>query len=404
MPSYEYKTRDKFGKLTSGEMLAESEDAVASKLNQLGYVPIFIIKVKEKKRLSKIFLRFNRVRPSEVNMFTRQFATLEKAGLPILAGLNALKEQTTNKVFKNIIGQIIRDIEGGGSLSAALEKHPRVFNALYVNMIESGEASGLLDETLERLAVLGEREQVINLRIGAATRYPIIVLVAIIIGFMILTTLVVPRFARLYSQFTTALPLPTQILLGTHYVVTKLWWLMLLLMIGLTFVFNKFINNERGRFIWDNFKLKIPIFGPLVLKLTMSRFSRITGTLLHSGIHILKILELASSGVGNVIISRTIDNIKINASEGKGMVEPMKVSGIFPPAVIQMVSVGESTGKLDELLIHVSNYYDSEIDYTINNLTALIEPVLIFILGCAVLFMALGIFLPMWSMMSLFRK
>lgn len=404
MPSYRYKAIDKFGKHTVGVMGAELEGAVAAKLKQLGYVPISIKEMKDEVRLSKFFVRFKRVKFSELNMFTRQFATLQKAGIPILASLDALREQTTNKVLKNAIEQIIRDIEAGLNLSSAIGKHPAIFNNLYVNMIGSGETSGLLDETLERLAVLGEREEMIHLRVSAATRYPIIVVVALIIGFLILTTLVMPRFAKIYSQYTVALPLPTQILLWINFVITKYWWLLIILAVILIFAFNKVINTKMGRTWWDNLKLRVPIFGPLVFKLTMSRFARITGTLMHSGIPILKVLDLASSGTGNVIISRIIDNIKINVSEGKGMAEPMKVSGAFPPVVIQMVSVGESTGKTDELLIHVSNYYDSRIDYTINNLISLIEPILIVILGCGVLFMALGIFLPMWNLMALFKR
>ena len=179
----------------------------------------------------------------------------------------------------------------------------------------------------------------------------------------------------------------------------------MLILIGLLiFIFNKLITIKQVRFWWDASKLKIPVFGKLVLKLNMSRFTRITGMLMHSGIPVLQVLELASSGVGNAAIARTVEQIKSAISEGKGMTEPMKISGMFPSVVVNMVAVGEETGKLDELLLHVSNYYDLEVDYTINNLTALIEPLLILSLGCVVLFMALGIFMPMWSLMSLFRK
>ncbi len=404
MANYQYRARDKFGKPVSGLLAAESETVAANKLSQLGYVPISIRLTEKEQGLTNLFARFKKVKLADLNLFTRQFVTLLKAGLPISLSLQTLKEQATNKLLKDTIDKIIKDIEGGTSLSSALKMHPKIFNALYVNMVASGEAGGMLDEVLERLALLGEHDEQIRQRIRAATRYPIIVVIAIIIGFLILTTLVIPRFARLYSQFTTTLPLPTQILIGINYIVTKFWWLMILFTIAFIFGFKKFINIKRGRLWWDGFKLKVPILGPLVLKLSLSRFSRITGVLMRSGVPILNILELTSAGAGNVIISRVIDNIRINVTEGKGMVEPMRVSGIFPPIVIQMVSVGEKTGKLDELLIHVSNYYDSQVDYTINNFTSLIEPILIFFLGCGVLFMALGIFLPMWNLMALFRR
>ncbi|MFA5349881.1 MAG: type II secretion system F family protein [Candidatus Omnitrophota bacterium] len=404
MPNYQYKCRDKFSKETRGVMEAESEDAVAQRLIRMGFTPVSITEEKETGRSNKFSGSGIRIKFSELNMFTRQLATLQKAGLPILLSLNALAEQAQNKVFKEVIGQIIRDIESGSSLSGALEKYPRIFNNLYLNMVASGEAGGRLDDVLERLASLSEHDETIRLRIKSSTRYPIIVVVAMIIGFVVLTVLVVPRYAKIYAQYTTALPLPTQMLLWVNYAVTKLWWLLIIIGIAARFLFKQYINTKIGRFTWDSLKLKVPVFGPLLLKLSISRFTRITGTLMRSGIPILKILDISSGSTGNEVISKAITNIRDNVIEGKGIAEPMKVSGLFPPIVTQMVLVGEQTGKLDDLLIHVSNYYDEQVDYTINNLTSLIEPILIFVLGLGVLFMALGIFLPMWNLMSIFKK
>ena len=404
MPNYQYKARDKFSKPISGVMSALDENAVAVKLEQLGVIPISITETKQEAKVTKFSGSVVKVKFADLNMFTRQLATLQKAGLPILSALTALCEQTENKIFKEVIAQIGRDIESGLSLSGAFAKYPRIFDSLYINMVSSGEVSGRLDQVLERLATLREHDETIRLRIKSATRYPMIVVVAIIIGFIVLTTLVVPRYAKIYAQYTTALPLPTQILLGINYAVTKLWWLLIIVGLGGHFLFKQYINTTLGRITWDNLKLKVPIFGPLFLKLSISRFTRITGTLMRSGIPILKILDISGGSTGNVIVSNAIQNIKKNVTEGKGMSEPMKISGLFPPIVTQMVAVGEETGKLDELLIHVSNYYDEQVDYTINNLTSLIEPILIFVLGLAVLFMALGIFLPMWNLMSIFKK
>ncbi|MFA6129401.1 MAG: type II secretion system F family protein [Candidatus Omnitrophota bacterium] len=404
MPKYQYKSRDKFGKEARGIMEADGEDAVAQKLIQMGFTPISITETKE----SGLPLNFSnpgtRIKFSELNMFTRQLATLQKAGLPILLSLSALREQVQNKTFKEVISQIIRDIEAGSNLSGALEKYPKIFNSLYLNMVASGEASGRLDEVLERLATLSEHDETIRLRIKSATRYPIIVVVAMIIGFVVLTVLVVPRYAKIYEQYTKALPLPTQILLWINYAVTKLWWALVIVAIGARFLFKRYISTKIGKFSWDSLKLKVPVFGPLILKLSISRFTRITGTLMRSGIPILKILDISSGSTGNEVVSKAVTNIRNNVMEGKGIAEPMKVSGLFPPIVTQMVSVGEETGKLDELLIHVSDYYDEQVDYTISNLTSLIEPILIFFLGLGVLFMALGIFLPMWNLMSIFKK
>ncbi|MFA5089078.1 MAG: type II secretion system F family protein [Candidatus Omnitrophota bacterium] len=400
---YQYKARDKFGEPIQGVMEADSESAVAARLKQTGYIPISVTPAKGESVFYRNFRLWQRIGFSDVNMFTRQLYTLQKAGVPLLGSLTALTEQTTNRNFKKVIQQVARDIETGSSFAVALERHPRVFNPLYINMIKSGEVSGRLAEVLERLASLGEHEEIIGLRIQAAFRYPLFVVISIVFGFLILTTFVMPRFAKVYSHFATALPLPTQILLGIHDVMIRFWWLLILGMILLAFLFQKFIQTKRGRFWWDAFKLKIPVLGPLLNKLIMSRFSRITGTLMCSGVPILQILELASDSVGNVVIARTIDNIKISVNEGRGMLEPMKLSGIFPPAVTQMVAVGEETGKIDELLIFVSEYYDAQIDHTINNLVSLVEPILIFILANVVLFMALGIFLPMWNLINLFK-
>jgi MSHA biogenesis protein MshG len=404
MPNYQYKSRDKFSKEARGVMEADDENAVAQRLIQMGFTPVSITEVKQTSRAFKFSGSLIRVKFSELNMFTRQLATLQKAGLPILLSLSALREQAQNKVFKEVISQIIRDIESGSNLSGALEKYPQIFNSLYLNMVASGEASGRLDDVLERLATLSEHDETIRLRIKSSTRYPIIVVVAMIIGFVVLTVLVVPRYAKIYEQYTKALPLPTQILLGINYAVTRLWWLLIIIGIAGRFLFKRYINTKIGRFSWDSLKLKVPVFGPLLLKLSISRFTRITGTLMRSGIPILKILDIASGSTGNEVVSKAITNIRNNVMEGKGIAEPMKVSGLFPPIVTQMVSVGEDTGKLDDLLIHVSNYYDEQVDYTINNLTSLIEPILIFVLGLGVLFMALGIFLPMWNLMSIFKK
>ncbi|MBM3255771.1 MAG: type II secretion system F family protein, partial [Candidatus Omnitrophica bacterium] len=281
--------------------------------------------------------------------------------------------------------------------------YPHIFNSMYIAAIKTAEASGTLNDALGRLAALGEYDEKIRMRIKTATRYPVFVVAAIIIGFFVLTALVVPRFAKIYNQFTTTLPLPTQILLGTHYAITHYWWLIIILAVIFSVGFTRFINTKKGRQLWDAFKLKVPIFGQLVLKLAMARFARISGTLLKTGVSLFEVLDLTAAGVGNVVIAKTIADIKKGVSEGKGFSEPMRESGVFPSIVVQMVYIGEQSGRLDDLLLHVADYYDSQVYYTVDNLTSLIEPLLIFVLGCAVLFMALGIFLPMWSLMNLFK-
>ncbi len=404
MPEYNYKARDKFGKSLSGIMQAESADAVASRLVQMGHAPI-LVKINEQEGiLGKLSNRLNRVSFSDLNLFTRQFAVLQKSGITILQSLRTLGEQTENRLLKKTLENVSNDIQAGASFSEALSKHPAIFNTLYVNMVASGETGGILSQALARLAVLGEQEELTRMRLKQAVRYPFMVVIAILIGFLVLITTVVPRFARLYGQFNTELPLPTRIMIGLNTAITKYWFLTLVLLVAYVFILRRFIATKRGRMLWDTMKLKIPIFGELILKIIMARFTRVTATLMKSGVPILKVLDLAARGSGNALISQTIEQIMSSVNEGKGVAEPMKVSGLFPPVVIQMVAVGEETGKLDELLTDVADFYDSQIDYTISNFTSLIEPILIFVLGCAVLFMALGIFLPMWNMMSLFHR
>ncbi len=403
MATYQYKARDKAGKLIQGVMAADSDKIVAGKLEQMGCLPVTIARTAADQHLHNFLEKFMGVRYSDLNMFTRLLFTLQKAGLPILSSLHALAEQTLNKTLKETIGCIGRDIEAGSTLSSAMEKYPRIFNDLYVSMIRSGEVSGRLPEILERLAVLGEHDEKVRMKVKSAMKYPMIIVIGMIIGFLILVTLVIPRFEALYSQFTTALPLPTRILLGVNFMVSRLWWLVIAFVWGAVFLIRKMIHTQKGTFWWDNIKLKLPIVGPLLLKLIMARFCRITATLMRSGVPILQILDLVSETVGNVIVAGAIGAIKKSVNEGSGMLVPMRESGLFPAVVTQMVAAGEETGKLDDLLLHIADYYDSEIGYTIDNFVALIEPILIFVLGVGVLFMALGVFLPMWSLMDLFR-
>lgn len=402
--TYHYQARNKSGQSVQGIVAAESEKAAAAKLEQMGYVPVAIRQAGVEQQLSRFLDRFKGIKSTDLNLFTRLLFTLQKAGLPLLSSLNALGEQITGKTFKEIIGQISRDIEGGANLSSALEKYPHVFDSLYVSMIRSGEVSGRLSEILERLAVLGEHDEKVRRRVQSAMKYPVTIVCGIVIGFTVLITLVIPRFEALYSQFTAELPLPTRILLGINFAVTHFWWLILSGGAAAVFFIRKALNTREGTFWWDQIKLKLPVFGPLILKLTMARFCRVMGTLLRSGVPILQILDLVSGTVGNVIISGAIAKIKVSVNEGSGMLEPMKSSGMFPAVVTQMVAAGEETGKLDELLLYIADYYDSEIEYTIDNFVSLIEPILIFVLGLGVLSMALGIFLPMWSLMDLFQK
>lgn len=402
MPKFKYKARDKFSRAVSGETIAENKDAAAKKLMEMGYVPITIDEVREL-GAGEILKKFRRVKLEELNTFTRQLYALQKAGLPLLSGLLAIAEQEKNKYFKTVIEEVAQDIKEGLSFSEALKKHKQVFGDVYISMIRVAETAGSIVDILERLMALIEQEIDVRSRIKAATRYPMIALFVLCLGFVVIVTFVIPRFAQVYSQFNAMLPLPTRILIGINVAISKFWYLFLLGLGGAIFGFVKFIQSKGGRVKWDNLKLKVPIFGPLVTMLVMSRFARITAILMKSGVPILEVLELTAKTAGNVIISRAIENIRESVNQGKGISEPMKISGLFPTTVIQMVAIGEQTGRVDELLLSVADYYERESSYMIKNLTTYIEPILIFVLGLMVLLMALAIFLPMWNLIKVFK-
>lgn len=402
MENFKYKARDRFAKSVSGVISSESKEDVAKKLKDMGYIPVSVVKSRGSKPI-KLFNFSRKVSLPELSLFTRQFCSLQKAGVALISSLEAISRQLKNQYFKSIIEEINRDIKGGKSLSQGLEKHHNVFDDIYVGMVKAAEASGKLPEILERLSELLEQKINTDSQIKAATRYPIIAFCVLCVGFLIVVTFVIPRFATLYGQQNVALPLPTQILINTSVFLRRFWYLAILGAGLLFFLVRSFINSKFGRPIWDNFKLKVPVFGPLISMLLMSRFARITSVLMQSGVPILQILDLASISTGNVIISGAILNIKESITQGKGFSEPMKLSPLFPPAIVQMVSIGEESGKIDELLLSVADYYDQEAGYTIKNLSTYIEPILIFVLALMVLIMALGIFMPMWNMIKVFR-
>ena len=404
MANFRYKIRDKRGRASTGTIEGESKEFVAGHFKQMGYAPILIEEERPGIRSFNLFQKFfNRVTQEELIVFTRQLMTLQQAGVAILVSLGSISEQVSNPYFKRIIEEISNDIESGKSFSDSLSRFPSVFSDIYINMVRSGEAGGILDDVLDRLAVLMEHEQEIKMKVKQAVRYPLLVIMVISISFPLLVMFVIPKFSALFARFNTELPLPTKILLGMHFILSHYWPFIILAIIAFIFLFRRAINTKSGRYVWDGIKLKIPVFGQVFLKIALSRFSRMTALLSASGIPIINTLEIVRDSLGNRVIAESIDNIIHGIGEGKGIAQPMKASGLFPGIVIQMVKVGEETGKMNELLHKVSDYYDSQVDYTVKNMTTLIEPILIFALGIMVLTMALGIFMPMWNLISVFR-
>jgi len=401
MPNFKYRARDKLGKPIQGSIFSQSKETVAKLLEDIGYIPIAIAEAKDFDFFS-FGGRFDKVHASDLNMFTRQLLALQRAGLPLLVSLGAIEKQVRNRYLREALKAVSSNIETGSSLSNALEKHPKIFSELYINMIRAGEISGTLDSMLERLADFGEKEFDTISKIKSASRYPLIAFIAICVAFGLIVTLVIPKFARVYDQFKTTLPLPTRLLIGLSILIKRYWFFGLIGLVVAIEVFRRYIKTKEGRLAWDSFLLRVPIIGQLMMMLIMSRFSRVTAVLLASGIPILQVLDVVSRTVDNAVISQTIDRIYESVKDGKGLAEPIGLSGVFPPIVVQMIAIGEETGKIDELLLRVAEYYDRESDYLIKNLTVMIEPVFILFLGIMVLTMALAVFLPMWNLASLF--
>lgn len=404
MPFFSYRARNKSGTLVTGRLEAFDKAAAETKLDRKGLIPLSVSPVRQILKLPDINAFFQRITPQDIILFSRQLATLFHAGIPLTRALFTLEMQVINKKFAEIIKAIREDIEGGAAFAKALQTYPQVFDETYCSMVEAGEAAGLLDNILERLAAIKERIQEINSKVKSTTLYPKIVVGAIIAAIVVLMTFAIPQFAKLYSGFNVPLPLPTRMLIAISNFFISYWYLVAFMLISPIIIVKWYVNTETGRYNWDKFKLKIPIFGPFSQKVTMSRFARIFGALYKSGLPILQSLDIVSRVVDNKLIAKAVKDIETDIRSGKSLSELMEKSLLFPPMVIQMVKVGEDTGALDEMLEKVAYYYDEEVDYTIRNLTTMLEPVLLLVMFGMVLFLALSLFLPMWDIVKFTRR
>ncbi|MBN1492904.1 MAG: type II secretion system F family protein [Candidatus Omnitrophica bacterium] len=403
MPTFRYKTRDREGKLQEGIVKADNEEMAFSHLKEIG-LTLVRLELQKRKDESNVILLKKNISRKDIAVFTRQLNTLIISGLSLVASLKALETSATNGRFKRILESIRNDIETGSSLSEAMFKHKKIFNELYCSMIKAGEESGRLAEVLDRLAIALVKEEQVNAKIRQAMNYPIILFVSLGLAIIVLGGFVIPRFAKLFSKLRVDLPLPTRILISVNYFITNYWFLTIILVVTFIVVFRWAISTRPGRHIWDSIKLKVYIFGPLFMKIYMARFSYLVATLIRSGLSVIDTFDLARQTANNVIISSTIETIREKVKHGRTIASAMSEEILFPELVIQMVRIGEESGRIDELLEQVSQFYEDEADHTINNLTVLIEPLLLGIIAGVVLVMALAIFLPLWNLHSAFSK
>lgn len=402
MPKYYVKARDELGNLIENTFEVESEKELYKKLESLNYIPIKIQEIKKSGLLTlKIFP--DKIKLTDQILFFRQMATLIDAGVPLIQSLQIVSKQLSNEKLAKAVQRVRERIEEGASFSEAMTEHPDIFTRMQINMITVAEEGGVLPEILDRIALILENEKDTKEKIKTATRYPKLVIGALGIAFIILMWFVVPQFQRIYGKFGKKLPLPTRMLFGFYMFVKNYWWLILLIILLLYLLFRKWVNTENGRWKFDKFKLKIYIFGPLFLKIYLERFARVLSLLIQSGIPIVQALEIVAGVTNNVVVENAITQVRNSILEGKSLAEPMAANKYFTDMVVQMVTIGENTGKLDMMLTKVADYYEKEIDYTIKNLSTLLEPILIAGLAVIVLFFALAIYLPMWNMMTLFK-
>lgn len=405
MPEYAYRVRDPQGRSVTGVMERENQALVISALRTQGYVPISVEEKKGGGLQTEIKIPGvgNRVKLKDIAVSSRQLATMINAGLPLLRAVTVLAEQTESKALAKIWGEVRVDIETGSSFSQALSKHPKAFNTLYVSMVRAGEAGGVLDTVLLRIADTLEAQVELRNKVKSAMTYPVMVGCLVFLILIAILLFVVPTFQQLYADLGGTLPLPTRVLLALSTVVKKGLPFVLAAMAGAAFGMRRYILTDRGRTQFDYLKLKMPIFGELFRKIAMSRFSRTLGVLLKSGVPVLQSLEITQDTVLNKIVANALVDVENSVREGESLARPLDRHKVFPPMVVQMLAVGEETGAVDTMLEKVADFYDSEVEATIEGLTSLIEPLLIAVLGGVVGGILISLYMPMFRIINLIR-
>jgi len=408
MTNYYYKAINEHGATVTGEIRADSAEAAERLLSAQGYIPSKLTA----EGAGLLLTWWNRaetlltpVKPEELILFTKQFRTMLVAGLPMIQLLKVLENQTENKKLKSAVIAITLDIREGLTLYEAFIKHPRIFPSLYTNMLKAGEQSGTLPEVLGRMVYILEHEYKVKSDIKAALQYPILVVVALTVAFFVLLTFVIPRFVGIFSRAGVVLPLPTQVSITLYQFLNHYWiWILILLVVGIIAARYYYKKTEKGKFLWDYFLLNIPIIGALFIKSVMSRFASVFNILQSSGVPVLNSLDILSSTIGNQAITREFNRVKDLVREGRGISNPLRSARFFPPMVVDMIAIGEESGRLEDMLREISIHYDDEVQYAVKRLSDAIGPVLIIGLAVVVGFFALSIFLPMWDLTQVVRK
>lgn len=412
MPVFKYTGRSAEGSQVTGEVEASSSGAVAEQLSRKSITPVSITASKakasdeqslEEATSVKALFTSQKVDLEDLIVLCRQMHALMKSGVPILRAINGLSDSTSSQKLKEVLAAVSNQLEGGYALSSALNQHPTVFSHLFVSIVHVGENTGQLDDAFFKLASYFERELETRKRIKAALRYPNFVIIAIVIALVILNIFVIPTFADMFARLGAELPLATKFLINSSNFFLSYWPHMLIATIGSIFALRYYVNTKAGKYLWDKKKISLPIVGSIIERSILSRFTHSFAIILKAGVPMTTGLSLVAEAVDNDFMAEKITTMRSGIESGDSLLRSAAASKLFTPLVLQMVAVGEETGRVDELLEEVAEYYEREVDYDLNTLTAKIEPILLVVVAAMVLVLALGIFTPMWDMASAFQ-
>jgi type IV pilus assembly protein PilC len=397
MPVYLWEGKNRNNQIQKGELEAPNEEAVRAHLNRVRIIPNKI-KKKPKDLLENVAFLQPKVKEKDIIIFARQFSTMIDAGLPIIQCLDILQSQQENATFKKMIKEIKDSVEGGNTLADSLKRYPKHFDNLFVNMISAGEAGGILDVILKRLAGYLEKAARLKRKVKGAMVYPAITIFVAVVVVAVILVFVIPVFQKMFNDAGTSLPAPTLVVIAiSDFVKSKIHWILIALVL-FAIAFVKYYKTEKGRLTIDALALKTPVFGILIRKVAVAKFTRTMGTMLASGVAILEALDIVARTAGNKVVENAIYNVRSGIAEGRTMADPLQASGVFPAMVCQMIAVGESTGALDAMLEKIADFYDEEVDQAVENLTAMIEPMMIVFLGVVVGGLVVSMYLPIFNL------
>ena len=401
VPLFQYQARDKKGELHKGEQEAADREAVANGLMDDRMTPVSITEVKAAKQFDlnvELFKHHPKITIDDMVLFCRQMYALTRSGIPIMRAVFGLAETSKNSTMEEILKDVGSSLGRGNTLSISLKSHESHFTPLFISMVHVGESTGKLDEAFQQLVGHLEMERDTRKKVSSALRYPTLVVTSIFIAIMVVNVFVIPSFSKVFEKFGADLPVATKILLATSEFFLNYWWLIIMVLVASIAGFIKYIKTEEGAYNWDRFKLKLPLVGSLLNRIALSRFTRTFSMLFSAGVPILQALDVSAEAIGNRFIEKNVKEMRQGIERGDSLARTANASGMFTPLILQMIAVGEESGAVDKLLEDVSDFYDEETEYDVQNLSAAIEPIMLVFMGGMILVLALGIFLPLWDL------